>query len=324
VVKDVKIKKAFITGVSGQDGSLLAEFLLSKGYYVQGLMRELSSTNNLQRIIHNNNFKIIYGDLLNNDLVRLILSNNQFDEIYNLASQSNVRLSYNNPILTFNTTLIGTLVLLDNIKKYSPKSKLFQASSSAMFGNSVDEDGFQRETTIFKPISPYASSKLFSHNICINYREIDNLYISNGILYNHESSKSKILLGVTNNIIKNIFDIKKGLIPDYYVPNLGISLDIGDAEDYVEAMWLILQQPQPEDYIISSGTLNSIEYICEYTCSKLGLNYKKYIKTDNNIEVLGLKGDSSKLRNLGWSPKYTFTDTMDSIIRHYESVYKSS
>jgi GDPmannose 4,6-dehydratase len=321
MVKNVKIKKALITGVSGQDGSLLVEFLLSKGYKVYGLMRESSSKDNLKEVINNTNFQIIYGDLLNEDLIRLLLETYQFDEIYNLASQSNIRLSYNAPVLTFNVTLIGTLVLLESVKKHSPNSKIFQAGSSAMFGNSMDKDGFQRETTPFKPISPYASSKLFAHNICVNYREINNLYISNGILYNHESYKTKTLLGVTNNIVKNLVDIKKGIISEYYIPDLRIYLDIGNAEDYINAMWLTLQQTKPNDYIISTGVLNSIEYICEYTCSKLGLDYKKCIKTkSNNSELLKLKGEPSKLKSLGWEPKYSFTDTMDSIINYYENI----
>ena len=314
------IKKAFITGISGQDGSLLAEFLLKKGYVVWGLLREKSNKDNLNYIINNKNLHLVYGDSLNNELIRFLLETNQFDEIYNLASQSNIRLSYDNPVLTFNVTLIGTLSLLENIKKYSPISKVFQAGSSAMFGNSVDKDGFQRETTLFKPISPYASSKLFAYNICTNYREINNMYISNGILYNHESAKSKTLLGVTNNIIKNIFNIKNKTVSDYYVPNLKVYLDIGNAEDYVEAIWLTLQQPKPDDYVISSGALNSIEHICEYACSKLGLDYKQCIKTDiNSIELPKLKGDSSKLKNLGWVPKHSFIDTMDSIIKYYEN-----
>ena len=312
------IKKALITGVSGQDGSLLAEFLLNKGYKVWGLLREKSSKDNLENIINNENLQLIYGDSLNNELIRFLLEINQFDEIYNLASQSNIRLSYGDPLNTFNVTLIGTLVLLENIKKYSPNSKMFQAGSSAMFGNSVDNDGFQRETTPFQPISPYASSKLFAHNISNNYRENNGLYVVNGILYNHESSKTKTLLGVTNNIIKNIVNIKKGIISDYYVPNLGVYIDIGYAEDYVEGMWLTLQQEQPDTYIIASGKLNSIEYICDYTCSKLGLDYKQCIKTDNNNESSSkLKGDPTKLEMIGWKPKYSFEDIMDEIIKHY-------
>jgi GDPmannose 4,6-dehydratase len=190
-----------------------------------------------------------------------------------------------------------------------------------MFGNSKDKDGFQRETTIMKPISPYASSKLFAHNICTNYREINNLYISNGILYNHESSKSKTLLGVINNIVKNLVDIKKGLISNYYVPNVNISLDIGNAEDYIYAMWLTLQQPCPNDYVISTGELISIKHICECICLELDLEYNKCIKTDkNNKEVVGLKGDSSKLKSIGWNPKYEFTDTIKQIINYYNTL----
>ena len=312
------IKTAFITGISGQDGSLLAEFLLNKGYKVYGLLREKSSKNNLKNIINNNNLHLIYGDLLNEELIRYLLETYIFDEIYNLASQSNIRLSYDNPLETFNVTLIGTLILLENTKKYSPNSKIFQASSAAMFGYSIDKDGFQRETTSFKPISPYASSKLFAYNVSNNYRENNNLYVSNGILYNHESSKSKTLLGVTNNIIKHIVDIKKGIISEYYVPNLKVYLDISHALDHIEAMWLTLQQTFPDNYIISSGELNSIEYICEYVCSKLDLNYKQCIKTESNsIELAKLKGDPSKLKSLGWEPKYTFEDVMDEIIKNY-------
>lgn len=311
-------KKALITGISGQDGSLLAEFLLAKGYKVCGLLREKSSKDNLENIINNENLQLIYGDSLNNDLIRFLLETHQFDEIYNLASQSNIRISYEDPLNTFNVTLIGTLILLENIKKYSPHSRIFQAGSSAMFGNSIDSDGFQRETTPFQPISPYASSKLFAHNVSNNYRENNGLYVSNGILYNHESSKSKTLLGVTNNIIKHIVDIKKGLISNYYVPNFKVYLDIGYANDYVEAMWIILQQEKPNNYLISTGTLNSIEYICDYTCSKLGLDYKQCIKTNMNTDELPrLKGDSTKLKNLGWNPKYSFENIMDEIINYY-------
>jgi GDPmannose 4,6-dehydratase len=311
-------KKAFITGVSGQDGSLLAEFLLEKGYKVYGLLKEKSNLSNLENITNNNNFFLIYGDLLNDNLVRYILETHQFDEVYNLASQSNVRLSYENPVNTFNVTLIGTIVLLENLRKYSSYSKIFQASSSAMFGNSIDEDGFQRETTSFKPISPYASSKLFAHNISSNYRENYKMFISNGILYNHESIKSKTLFGIINTVTQKAIEIKKGLISEFYIPNLKIHLDIGSAEDYVEAMWLTLQQKSSDDYIIASGKTYSIEDICNYIFLKLDLNYKKYIKTDSNsIESPKLKGDISKIKNLGWTPKYTFEEIITKIINYY-------
>jgi GDPmannose 4,6-dehydratase len=324
-----KIKHAFITGISGQDGSLLAEFLLNKEYKVYGLMKETSSKNNLNDIIDHPNLQIIYGDLLNNDLICFLLKNYQFDEIYNLASQSNIRLSYDNPLLTFNTALIGTLILLENIKKYSPHSKMFQAASSAMFGNSVDKDGYQRETTIFKPISPYASSKLFAYNICNNYRLNNNLFVSNGILYNHESTKSKTLLGVLNTIIKNAVDIKNKKISQYYIPNLKINLDCGAAEDYIEAMWLILQQNSPDDYVISSGETYSLEEVCEYVFLKLELNWKEHIITNENLtETPKLKGDTFKLKQLNWEPKYNFKQLLDKIIKHYkttnETICKSS
>ena len=310
-------KKAFITGVSGQDGSLLAEVLLGKGYEVYGLMKETSSKDNLETIIENKNFNLIYGDLLNNDLICFLLRAFQFDEIYNLASQSNIRLSYNNPLLTFNVTLIGTLVLLENIKKHSPKSKMFQAGSSAMFGTSIDEDGFQRETTLFNPISPYASSKLFAHNICCNYRTNDNLFISNGILYNHESLKSKTLSGVINVIVKNAIDIKEGRMNTFHIPNLDICIDWGHALDYVEGMWKILQQDKPSDYIISSGKSFNIKYVCNYVFNKLDLNYEDYITTDdNNTPTPVLIGDSSKLKGLGWKPKYSIERILDEILNY--------
>jgi GDPmannose 4,6-dehydratase len=314
----VKTKTAFITGISGQDGSLLAKFLLNKEYQVYGLMKEKSLKDNLKDIFHHPDLHIIYGDLLNSDLLRLILETNKFDEIYNLASQSNIRLSYDDPLLTFNVTLIGTLSLLENIKKYSPNSKVFQAGSSAMFGNSIDKDGFQRETTPFIPISPYASSKLFAYNICNNYKENNNLFISNGILYNHESIKNKTLLGLINTIAKKAVLIANGDIPEYYIPNLKINIDWGHADDYIEAMWLILQQPIANNYIIASGGTHNIEYVCDYIFSSLGLDYKLYIKTEfDTIESSKLKGDPSVLRSIGWKPKYTFNTMLDEIINYW-------
>jgi GDPmannose 4,6-dehydratase len=316
-------KTAFITGISGQDGSLLAKFLLDKGYKVCGLMKEKSSKDNLEDILYNPNLHIVYGDLLNSDLLRLILETNKFDEIYNLASQSNIRLSYDDPLLTFNVTLIGTVSLLENIRKYSPKSKIFQAGSSSMFGNSIDEDGFQRETTSFVPISPYASSKLFTYNICNNYKENNNLFISNGILYNHESTKNKTLLGLINTVAKNAVLIANGEINEYYIPNLKINVDWGHADDYIEAMWLTLQQPKANNYVIASGKIHNIEYVCEYIFSSLGLDYKSYIKTESGtIESLKLKGDPSILKSIGWEPKYTFNAMLDEIINYWIKKYE--
>ena len=314
----MKIKKALITGVSGQDGSLLAELLLNKGYLVYGLMRSNSSKDNLENILKNKAFNLIEGDLLNNDLIAYLIKTYQFDEIYNLASQSNIRLSYDNPIHTFNVTLMGVIVLLENIKKYSPQSKTFQAGSSAMFGNNIDHDGFQRETTPMKPISPYASSKLFAHNICCNYRENENLFISNGILYNHESFKSKTLPGVLKVIINKTINFKNGEKEKFHIPNLKVYLDLGHAEDYVEAMWLILQQNKADDFIISSKESVCLEDVCNIVFNELGLNYIDFITTnsDSNPTPI-LVGDSTKLRNIGWSPKYTVKNLLNELISKY-------
>ena len=313
------VKTSLITGVSGQDGSLLAELLLSKGYKVVGLMKETSSKDNLKDVLNNPNFKLIYGDLLNNDLIKYIISEYQFDEIYNLASQSNIRLSYDNPVHTFNVTLMGVIILLENIRKYSPKSKVFQAGSSAMFGNSMDEDGYQRETTPMKPISPYASSKLFAHNICCNYRDNEGMYVTNGILYNHESSKSKTLLGVVNVIVKHAFDIKKGIKTQFEIPNLKTNIDLGYAPEYVEGIWLTLQQDNPDDYIISSGKTYDLKYICLYVFNKLGLDYYNYLRTNiNSEETLKLKGDPTKLKNIGWNNEKGLIYLIDELIKNYK------
>jgi GDPmannose 4,6-dehydratase len=308
-------KVAFITGISGQDGSILAEYLLKNNYVVFGLVRPNSNIDNISHLVENQNLNIVYGDLMNDDLLRYILTENKFDEVYNLASQSNVRKSYENPILTFNVTLIGTIHILDSIKKYSPNSKIFQASSSSMFGYSCDGDGYQRENTPFKPISPYASSKLFAHNICQNYRENEGLYISNGILYNHESTKSKSLPGVINTIISKAVMIKNGIISDFFIPNVEIKIDWGHAEDYVEAMWFCLQQNEPSDYIISSGETYSIGFICEYIFSKLDMDWKDFIKTNSESDTVPeCKGDNSKIKSIGWKPKYTIYQMLDQIL----------
>lgn len=316
----MKTKIAFITGVSGQDGSILAELLLIKNYIVYGLMRPTSSKDNLKSIINNPNFKIIEGDLLNNDLIAFLIKTYQFDEIYNLASQSNIRLSYNDPVHTFNVTLMGVIVLLENVKKYSPQSKVFQAGSSAMFGTNKDSDGFQRETTPFKPISPYASSKLFAHNICCNYRDNEGLFISNGILYNHESTKNKTLLGVVNVIAKHASEIKKGIKNTFEIPNLNVCLDLGLAEDYVEAMWLILQLPEPSDFIISSNLGRFLDVICNDIFNLFELDYKKHIITDYNAKQLPMSvGDPSKLRRCsGWKPRYDYNGIIKKITEQYK------
>ena len=309
------MKSALITGVSGQDGSILAEFLIKNGYEVYGLLRPNSDQSNISELLEKDNFFTIYGDLMNEDLLRYVLSNNKIDEIYNLASQSNSRLSYENPRHTFEVTLMGTISLIETVKDYSPKSKIFQAGSSAMFGESCDSDGFQRESTPFHPISPYASSKLFAHNICQNYRKNQSLYIVNGILYNHESTKNKRNSGIIKTIVDKAFLIKMGKLDRFYIPNLTIQIDFGHADDYVQAAWLSMQQPKSDDYIISSGKAYSIEYICDYIFKKLNMDYKKHIESDitSNDNFIS-KGDSSKIEKIGWRRTFTFEQLIDQII----------
>lgn len=310
------MKSALITGVSGQDGSILAEFLNKNGYEVYGLLRPNSDQSNISELLKKDNFFTIYGDLMNEDLLRYILSNNKIDEIYNLASQSNIRLSYENPRHTFEVTLMGTISLIETVKDYSPKTKIFQAGSSAMFGESCDSDGFQRESTPFHPISPYASSKLFAHNICQNYRKNQSLYIVNGILYNHESTKNKRNSGIIKTIVDKAFLIKMGKLDRFFIPNLNIQIDFGHADDYVQAAWLSMQQPKSDDYIISSGKVYSIEYICDYIFKKLNMDYKKHIEsniTSSNDNFIS-KGDPSKIQKIGWRRTFTFEQLVDQII----------
>lgn len=309
-------KKAFITGVAGQDGSILVDFLLNKGYQVYGLVREGSCIDNLTVFKDSKDFHIINGDLLNDDLIRFIVKTYHFDEVYNLASQSNIRLSYTNPVNTFNVTLIGTLILLENLKKYSPTSKVFQAGSSAMFGYSQDGDGFQREHTPFLPVNPYGSAKLFAYNISNNYRDNHKLFVVNGILYNHESYKTKTLPGIVSTIVKKALTREQ-----FYIPNLKVNLDIGNAKDYIQAMWLTLQQEQCNNYVIASGVNRDIQYICEYVYTSLQLDYKQYITTDSNtFPTPFVKGDASRIKTLGWQPAYNLEQTIDEIIKHYSTV----
>ena len=309
-------KTALITGISGQDGSLLTDLLLNNDYKVFGLVRPTSNIDNISHLLHNKNLNLIYGDLMNEDLLRYLLSSNQIDEIYNLASQSNVRLSYEHPRQTFEVTLMGTISLIESVKDYSPKTKIFQAGSSAMFGNSCDEDGYQREETSFNPISPYASSKLFAHNICQNYRRNQGLHIVNGILYNHESSKNKRSQGIIKTIAEKAVLVKNKKINNFFIPDVTIQIDFTHAKDCVNAMWTSMQQEVSDDYIIASGTVYSIEYICDYIFKSLDLDYKEYITSETQVQKNNFisKGDPSKIKNIGWVSKFTFQQLMDEVI----------
>jgi GDPmannose 4,6-dehydratase len=247
------------------------------------------------------------------------------DEVYNLAAQSHVRISFDQPIYTANVTGIGTLNLLEAVKLIKPDTKVYQASSSEMFGNSIDSDGYQRETTPMNPVSPYGCAKVFSYNICRNYRNSYGMKIWNGILFNHESPRRGTNF-VTNKVVKEAVKIKLGLSNELKLGNLDATRDWGHAKDYVEAMWLMLQDDTPDDYVCATGISHSVKELCDYTFSKLGLDYRQYVKQDQKHfrpeELHDLKGDSSKLRNkLGWKPKYTFESMIDEMIKYWLEYY---
>lgn len=320
-------KKVLITGINGQDGSYLAEFLLNKGYEVWGIMKRNSvSETQTSRINHIlDKIHTEYGDLSDMASLIKVLQKVQPDEIYNLGAQSHVRVSFDQPIYTANVTGMGTLNLLEAIRMVSPKSKIYQASSSEMFGNSIDSDGFQRETTPMNPVSPYGCAKVFSYNISKNYRNAYGLKIWNGILFNHESPRRGSNF-VTNKVVKAAVKIKLGLQDKLYLGNLDATRDWGHAKDYVEAMWLMLQSDKSDDYVCATGVSHSVRDLCKYTFNRLGLNYEDYVVIDEKHkrpeELHNLKGDNTKIKtSLGWEPKYTFQTMLDEMIDYWINYY---
>jgi GDPmannose 4,6-dehydratase len=309
-------KRALITGITGQDGSYLAEFLLNKDYEVFGLVRR-TSTVNFERIKHiQDNIELISGDLLDqNSLINAIKESNP-DEIYNLASQSFVPTSWKQPVFTGEATALGVARVLEAIRAVNPKIKFYQASSSEMFGKVREVP--QTEKTQFYPRSPYGVAKLYGHWITINYRESYNMFCCSGILFNHESPRRGLEF-VTRKVTNAAAKIKLGLSNELRLGNLDAKRDWGFAGDYARAMWLMLQQDKPDDYVISTGITHSVRDLVQIAFDYVNLNWKDYVIVDPKFvrpaEVEILLGDSTKaLKKLGWAPETSFEELIKMMI----------
>lgn len=323
------MKKAFITGITGQDGSYLAEYLVDLGYHVYGIVRRNSIPENqncrIDQLVSAGKVTTFYGDLLDTSCLERILEEVQPDEIYNLAAQSHVRISFEIPQFTCQTNALGVLNILEAYRRKCPKARFYQASSSEMFGNSIEEGGAQSEITAMTPVSPYGCAKLYGYSITKNYRHSYKLFAVNGILFNHESPRRGSNF-VTNKIVKAAVQIKKGLIDKLELGNMDSYRDWGHSKDYVRAMHLILNHNEADDFVVATGETHSVRELCDYVFKRLGMNYKDYVVQNPKYirpeELKYLKGDSTKIRSvLGWNPEYTFETLLDEMIEHWKTVF---
>jgi GDPmannose 4,6-dehydratase len=324
----VNPKRALITGITGQDGSYLAEFLLAKGYDVHGLIRR-ASTFNTDRIDHiyrdphvsGAKVHLYYADLTDGNSLTKLVRQIKPTEVYNLGAQSHVRVSFDQPVYTADATGVGTIKLLEAVRDFENEStyqiRYYQASTSEMFGG-MPETAPQNEDTPFHPRSPYGAAKLYAHWITINYRESYNMHASCGILFNHESPRRGETF-VTRKITRAVGRIKQGLQKKLYLGNLDAKRDWGYAGDYVEQMWLMLQQETPDDYVVATGQTHTVREFCDRAFGRVGLNYKDYVEIDPRYyrpaEVDLLLGDPTKAKTkLGWTPRVTFDELVDMMV----------
>lgn len=323
------MKKAIITGITGQDGSYLADLLIEKGYEVHGIIRRSSSfnTDRIEHLIQNQdvyNKKLFlhYGDLTDYNTISNVINKHNPDEFYNLGAQSHVRVSFDSPVYTGEVGGIGTLHALEAIREYEQRTgkqiRYYQASSSEMFGKVQEVP--QKETTPFYPRSPYGCAKAYAHYLTVNYRESYGMHASCGILFNHESPRRGETF-VTRKITRAVGKIYQGLQKKLYLGNLDALRDWGFAGDYVEAMWLMLQQDKPDDYVVATGKMYSVREFCEKAFSKFNMNYQDYVEIDPRYyrpaEVDQLLGDATKATNvLGWKPKVDFDGLVDMMAKH--------
>ena len=315
-------KRALITGIAGQDGSYLTEYLLSQGYEVHGIVRRHSVAENQNHRLHKHNLTenvyTHYGDLLDYPSLVRVMSEVKPDEIYNLGAMSHVRVSFDMPSFTIQTNALGVLHMLEVYKALCPEAKFYQASSSEMFGNSIDEYGVQRLTTPINPVSPYGCAKVMGYNLVRHYRHAYGLHACNGILFNHESPRRGSNF-VTNKVVKGAVAIHKGIQDKLELGNMDSHRDWGHSKDYVRAMHMIINHDTPDEFIVATGEAHSVRDLCKIVFDKLGMDYRDYIiqnpKYMRPEELKYLRGDASKSKEiLGWEPEYTFERMLEEMI----------
>lgn len=319
--------RALITGVTGQDGSYLSEHLLSAGWQVSGVVRRNSTpeyqTGRLEHILPQ--LDLHYGDVTDADSISRIVEAVRPDAVFNLAAQSHVRISSDVPQFTAQVNAIGVLNVLEAVRRFAPHARVYQASSSEMFGSSVDADGYQRETTPMHPVSPYGVAKLYGYHICRHYRTAYGMFVSNGILFNHSSPRRGSNF-VEAKVVKTAVRIAAGLETELVLGNMDSQRDWGHSADYTRAMLRMLCDSRPDDFVIATGETHSVRDLVAHVFSKVGLNYLDYVRQDERYlrpqELPFLRGDASKARRvLGWTPTVSFTGLLNEMIEHAKEKY---